>query len=324
MGGDGPVRTGAAAGHRGHFHEAVWYSTDDELLAVVVPFLLGGAEAGEPTVVALGTRAAGLVRDALPAGAAVDYLAGDDMYVRPASAIRSYRRLLADHVAGGARQIRVVGELAEFGRTWDWWARYESAVNHAYDDFPLWSMCAYDARITPAVVLEDVARTHPRFAVPGGGRVPSPSYVEPDAFLGEPRPPVPDPLQAGPPVVELVDPTPFQARRAVHDVDRGQLPRIDVDYLVVAVSETVTNALRYGRPPVVLRAWAGEDRIVVTVGDRGEGPQNPFAGLLPAADDAPGGRGLWITHQACSHVVAGRTAEGWTIRLTAGNPHAIG
>ena len=130
------MRTGAAAGHVGYFHEAVCYDSDEHLLGVVVPFLLDGVAAGEPTVVSLGERNAALVRAALPAGGPVIYLAGGDLYARPASAIRSYRRLLADHVSAGAGQIRIVGELApgSFGSTWDWWARYESAINHAYDE----------------------------------------------------------------------------------------------------------------------------------------------------------------------------------------------
>ena len=318
------MRTGAAAGHTGYFHAAVQYASDDELLAVTLPFLLGGVAAGEPTFVAFGERTAGLVRSALPRDSGVQFLTGGAVYARPAGAIRAYRKLLAEQVAAGAGQIRIIGELpvAAFGNTWDWWARYESAINHAYDDFPLWSMCAYDSRITPEPVLADVARTHPRFALPGGAHAGSPAYLDPRDYLSESRPPAPDPLQAGPPTMELADPTPGEARQAVHAADRGQLPASDVDDLVVAVSETVTNAMRYGGRPVCLRVWSGADRIVVTVTDRGAGPQDPFAGLLPARDQATGGRGLWITHQSCNHVAACGDDEGWTIRMIAGNTEA--
>ncbi|MFC3504024.1 anti-sigma factor RsbA family regulatory protein [Micromonospora krabiensis] len=317
------MRTGAATGHQGYYHEAVCYQSDDELLAVVLPFLRGGVEAGEPTFVALGERTAGLVRAALPAGTEVEYLPGGDVYARPTAAIRSYRKLLAAQVAAGAGQIRIIGELPRvaFGATFDWWARYESAINHAYDDFPLWSMCAYDTRTTPPHLLDEVARTHPRFATADGRHVPSPTYTDPPTYLREQRPARPDPLQARPPLIELTDPTAADARAAVHAVDRGVLPSDDVDDLVVAVSETVTNALRHGVPPVRLRVWAGTDRIVVTVTDGGDGPKDPYAGLLPAGDGATGGLGLWITYQSCNHVCLHRDAHGFTLRLTAGNPH---
>jgi hypothetical protein len=44
-------------------------------------------------------------------GSAVEFLTGGDVYARPAAAIQSYRRLLAGHVARGAGQIRIIGEL---------------------------------------------------------------------------------------------------------------------------------------------------------------------------------------------------------------------
>ena len=96
------MRTGAAAGHVGYYHEAILFDSDEHLLAVVLPFLLGGIEAGEPAVVGLGERNAELVRQALPAGSGVTFLPGGDVYARPTAAIRSYRKLLASYVADGA------------------------------------------------------------------------------------------------------------------------------------------------------------------------------------------------------------------------------
>ncbi|MFG2057220.1 anti-sigma factor RsbA family regulatory protein [Micromonospora sp. NPDC048930] len=316
------MRTGAAAGHVGYYHEAILFDSDEHLLAVVVPFLLDGVEAGEPAVVGFGDRNAALVRRALPAGSGVTFLPGGDLYARPTAALRSYRKLLAGYVGEGARQIRIVGELppAALGATWDWWARYESAINHAYDDFPLWSMCAYDTRVASPGVLTDVARTHPRVAGPDGSHLPTGVYTEPATYLTEPRPVLLDPVQRTAPLVELTDPTPAEARAAVRAADRGQLPADDVEDLMVAVSEVVANAVRHGRGPVRMRLWNGPDRIVTTVHDRGTGPTNPYAGLLPSGDGSSGGLGLWISHQSCNHVRLYRDDDGFTVRLTAGNP----
>ncbi|GAA0742065.1 sensor histidine kinase [Dactylosporangium roseum] len=316
------TRTGAAAGHHGYFHEAIFYDRPDDLLAVVVPFLLDGVAAGEPSIVAFGEHNAALVRDALPEGHGVTFLTGEGVYARPAAAIRSYRRLLAGHVADGAAQIRIVGELAPdlLGRMWDWWARYEAAINHAYDDFPLWSMCAYDTRRTLTPVLDDVARTHPNVAMPGGRHVPSGSFVDPLTFLSEPSTTAPDPIEERPPVAELADPTPGEARDVVRAVDGGRLRLHELEELTIAVSEVVTNALRHGRPPVRMRVWTAEDRIVVAVSDGGAGPKDPFAGLMPADHGGLGGLGLWITYQSCNHVRTSRTADGFTITLTGGAP----
>ena len=145
-----------------HRHEALLFPSDEELLDVLVPFLSDGFDAGEPTMVALSDRHLELVRSALPAGLPFEFLP-DDAYSRPAKVIRAYRERMAGHVRAGADRIRLVGELpaTSFGATWDWWARYEAAVNHAYSEFPVWCLCAYDRRATPPAVLRDVARTHP-------------------------------------------------------------------------------------------------------------------------------------------------------------------
>jgi anti-sigma regulatory factor (Ser/Thr protein kinase) len=313
------VRTGAAAGHQGYFHEAFYYASNDELLDVVVPFLAGGLAAGEPTIVALGEKNATLVREALPPDAPIEYLTGDAVYARPAGAIRSYRDLLADCSAGGVGQIRIIGEMPTeaMGDRWDWWARYEAAINYAYDEWPLWSMCAYDTRTTPPHVLDDVARTHPRVATPDGRHPRSPEYVAPERYLMASRPVLPDPLEHGPAVVDLADPSPGVARRAVEAAVSGTLTPESTSDLLIAVSEAVSNVWRHGKAPSRLRAWAGGGRAIVQVGDGGGGPTDPYAGLLPARAVTSGGLGLWLIHQLCDHVTFDRS-DGFTIRLVAG------
>ncbi len=263
------MRSGAASGHVGYFHEAFVYDSDEELLAVALPFLLDGVAAGEPTAVNLDERNAELVRRALPTGAEVTFLPVGDLYARPSVALRSYRELLASYVAAGAAQIRMVGELPPvlLGSTWDWWARYESAINHVYDDFPLWGICAYDRRSTPSHVLADVARTHPRVARPDGGHETADLYTDPMSYLTEPRPVPLDPVQRTTPLVELIDPTPARARAEVRAADDGLLAPDSADGLVIAVSEVVEQR-------AAARRAAGADAAVARARpDRGHRPR---------------------------------------------------
>ncbi|OXM60916.1 sensor histidine kinase [Amycolatopsis vastitatis] len=315
------MSAGPGTAERGYEHAAVHYASDAELLAVVVPFLAGGLAAGEQTVVSLEPDRAELVRAALAPSPGTHFLPAGDLYARPAAAIKSYRELMAGFVAGGAAGIRIVGEVprAAIDTSWDWWARYEAAVNHAYDEFPLRSVCAYDTRTTPRHVLDDVARTHPFLATPGGGHRANAGYVDPLSFLAGPRPVTPDPIEHTTPLADLTDPQPSAARRAVVAADKTDLPAAEIDDLVLAVSEITDNALRHGRSPVRLRIWADREHMVVTVRDAGRGPADPFAGLLPA-DRPEGGRGLWIAHQICSQVALHRDDTGFTVRLTAGRP----
>lgn len=317
------MRTGAAAGHIGYFHETAFYGSDDEYLQVAVPFLEDGRRAGEPTLVNCADHNTTLLRGVLGDVDGIEFLPAEHEYARPATTIQSYRKLFASLTAAGADQIRIIGEVPHpgVGAAWDGWARYEAAVNHAFREFPLWGICPYDTRTTPERVLAEVAQTHPHVATAGGGHHHNHDFVDPVSFLAQRPTPPRDPLELTLPALELVDPWPHDARQAI-DALETTLPAGMVDDLVTAVSEIVTNARSYGIAPVRMRAWTAPERVVVTVHDAGFGTTDPFAGLIPPHRDlGSGGLGLWIVHQLCSAVSLVRTDDGFTVRLVAGRPY---
>ncbi|BCJ47524.1 anti-sigma regulatory factor [Actinoplanes ianthinogenes] len=321
------MRTGAATGHPGYFHETAFYGSDEEFLGVIVPFFTGGLEAGEPVVSAFAARNQQLVRDVLGEDSGIRYLGGEQQYLRPAAAIRAYRELFGEYVAGGARQIRVAGDVPHpgVGAPWDGWARYEAAVNEAYDEFPVWGVCPYDTRTAPAHVIAEVRRAHPYLAH-AGVHAANPGFEDPLGLLRAPRiHHWRDPLEQVTPDVELVEPTSAHARTVIAAIAAGSdLPADSHSDLLIAVSEIVTNAIVHGLAPVVLRAWAGPHRVVVTVSDRGAGPTDPYAGLLPSRKAPRGGLGLWITHQTCGYVGLQKGPGEFTVRLVAGELSAGG
>jgi anti-sigma regulatory factor (Ser/Thr protein kinase) len=315
------MRTGAAAGHVGYFHEAVIYGSDDELVGIVVPYLEAALDAGEPTFAALQEGEEALVRSALGNPEHVGFLPAFS-HDRPPAAIKQLAALFRRLNTDGSDQVRVVSTVPHPGlrSPWDCWCRYEAASNDLLADLPGWGLCLYDRRITPPYVLEDVERTHPRLVGADGSHLLNPRYEEPEAFVRSMPPPPPDPLQAEPPVVEMTDPSSAAARHAVERAGaRTGLAKDKIDELLVAVSEVVTNAIMHGRPPVEVKSWVASGRIVVTVSDCGPGPEDPYVGLTarPSAGD-DGGFGLWITHQlvAATHQ---RGEDRFTIRLTAGD-----
>jgi MEDS: MEthanogen/methylotroph, DcmR Sensory domain len=127
----------APAEHLRMFHEAAFYNSDAEFLDIVIPFLEDGLATASPTVVALGEKNAELVRSAMSNTSHLSFM--HDRYLRPASLIKSLQHLFTEHLSEGARQIRVLGEVPHPGIEvpWEWWARYEATVNHAFDEFPL-------------------------------------------------------------------------------------------------------------------------------------------------------------------------------------------
>lgn len=316
------MRSGAAAGHRGYFHEAAFYGSDEQFLAVVVPFFTDGLAAGEPVVSAFATANQRLVHDVFSDASGVRYLGGEAQYLRPADAIRRYQELFGDYLSRGVQQIRVAGDVPHpgVGAAWDWWARYEATVNHAYDAFPVWGICPYDTRTAPAAVLADVRRTHPHVANVAQHDA-NPVFEDPAAFLRTRSDQWRDPIEHSPADLELIDPTSAQARAAVDSVAAASaLSGDDHNGLLVAVSEAVSNGLLHGRSPVVVRAWSQPARVVVTVTDAGPGPADPYAGLLPVDRGGLGGMGMWISYQVCAFVGLHRDGQGFTTRLIAGNP----
>lgn len=100
---------------------------------------------------------------------------------------------------------------------------------------------------------------------------------------------------------------PGDARRATRDaLVRWRLPEL-VDTVVLAVSELVTNAVRYGRPRVSLdlRRQAEQVRVEVHDGDPGEPPA--VSGEVPP--DAESGRGLGIVRALADDVSVEQVPE---------------
>jgi anti-sigma regulatory factor (Ser/Thr protein kinase) len=313
------VRSGAADGHVGHFHEAGFYGSDAEFRALIVPFAEEGIAAGEAVILGYDDRKSGLLRSWLTDPSAVEFLVGDSLYAAPARAIATYRRLFEFHLTMGAAQIRVAGDVPHPGNggRFEGWDRYECAVNTVWQDFPVWGLCLYDTTTAPAEVLDAVERTHPRIVSPSGGRRPSVRYQGAVAFQSLPGPP--DPLEQSTPVIELTGCSAAGARHALTQAGRGRVSDPVLHDLLLGTSEAVTNAMFYGEPPATVRIWAGPDRIVVHVHDHGPGPINPLAGLTPPADRLTDAElGLWLTHQLDIDVALIYSDDGFTVRLRGG------
>ncbi|GAA3624469.1 anti-sigma regulatory factor (Ser/Thr protein kinase) [Lentzea atacamensis] len=303
----------------GFYHQTALYGSDDEFLTIAVPFVEGGLRAGQPTVIACAEKNTTLLRDALGRDNGVTYLPGADQYARPADAIANYRDLFGAYARAGAPQIRTIGDVPHpgLGVPWDWWGRYENAINQVYAEFPLWGLCPYDTRITPAEVLADVARTHEYIATASGEHLPNADFGNGLALSRL----VPDVLERGSPLVTLIDPTPAAVREAVNAAIGGtSLSDDDAHDVVYAASEIVTNGLTHGVAPVLFRLWADASRVVVTVTDRGPGPSDPLAGLVPTTATRTAGLGLWILHRTCDYVSMGLGDDGFTVRVSVGGP----
>ena len=301
-------------------HDALLFSSPDELAAATVPFVQEGLAAGDVVVVTASPATADVVRTAVDDDR-VRVLPRDVAYGRRTpAAVTAFRRLTDELAATGARRVRVLGET-DFGRTEREqleWQRYEAVLNDALADRPLWGLCLFDTTRLPEPVLESVARTHPTVVV-GRSRTPNPRFVDPAAYLrGLPVPE--EPLQSGVPRLAVDGVADLIALRHAVAAELAAVggPREVVEDFLLAVDETTSNAVRHGAPPVGLRLWTSADRVVCTVTDHGPGLDDPFVGYGPAHGDdlSRGGMGVWLARQLCDHVDISSGPDGVTVRLT--------
>jgi AcrR family transcriptional regulator len=170
-------------------HEALVYSSDEEFVERVVPFLHDGLAASDPTTVVLTPSKSALLREALGQDAQrVSFADATTMYRRPAATIAEYRRYLDTELTRpGVDSVRVIAEipLELTGEEYAEWMRYESMFNRGFAGYPLWVVCGYDTRARPEQIVDEALRTHPIVST-RGSRNTNADYVETDKFLGPP------------------------------------------------------------------------------------------------------------------------------------------
>jgi len=302
-------------------HDAMFYGSDEEFVTALVPFARAGLERDEAVVAAVTRTNIDLLGDALDADASdISFIDRDEWYRRPATTVAGWQRLLADAAGRGHARMRLIGEVG-FGaeRHHPTWTRYEAALNDVFEQAPAWIVCPYDTRVLPAALLRDARRTHPATFHPEQRR--STGYLTPERFLDavpEPMPPV-----RGAPAVRLDlnrlagDNGVAPARHAVSAViAAGGWSRLDRgDDLILAMTEIVTNSIRYGRGRRELRVWTDRDTITCEVSDDGSGPADPLIGYRPPRPDTIGGRGMWIAQQLCDALAVTRRGDSTVVRF---------
>lgn len=267
-------------GIRGYEHTLFVYNSESELAEVAVPFLERSRETGEASVVAAGSSATQVLKEALPDDASVIF---DLEYSLPIAAIQTRRRMVSQLTERGAPRVRMVGEVPHPGvgqQDWESWAQYEAVINELYAELPLTGLCIYDRRLTPDHVLADLPKLHPLILDEEGQPQPHDDYVEPRDFL-ESQASSLDPIEHRAPQVDLPDVRKLRRlRRHIREAARKQaVAGPVVDDFILAVNEVVSEALIREVRPVSLRVWLDPAILVAHVSHPGYGP-DPMSGYL--------------------------------------------
>jgi hypothetical protein len=167
-------------------HEALVYSTAEELLAGTLPFVQRGLARGEAVLAVMGEGASALLREALEDDASrVTFVDAVEWYRSPRRTADACLRCVHDHLAEGASRVRIVCQpvwpttsavdVAE-------WKRYEAKLSVDLASVPVSFICAYDTRELPDDIVADALRTHPLLRSAEGARS-SARFTEPYAFV---------------------------------------------------------------------------------------------------------------------------------------------
>lgn len=301
-------------------HEALLFASQQALLEASVPWLRAGLDAGDVIALACDAEHNAALAAALGHHPAVRMLPQERIYHKAVDAVAFYHDLITATVAADHHRVRVLGEVG-FGtsaRGREEWLRFEAVCNHALAPLPLWSVCAYYTPDLPQSLVATALLTHPWLRT-ADGTASNNDYVPPDRLLNGVGPNLPTP-NAEAATVALAH---NDELRELRYVLRERLEDLDMssetaDAMVLAVNEVAGNALRHGRPPVLVTLWVTATHILCDVTDRGPGITDPLAGYTPPDPLRlpEHGAGLWMTRRLCDEVTTARRPTGFTVRLT--------
>jgi anti-sigma regulatory factor (Ser/Thr protein kinase) len=170
-------------------------------------------------------------------------------------------------------------------------------------------MCGYDRRIVPEAVVHQAWQTH-RVVHAGVWQI-SREFEEPELLVPSlelPFEPLSD-LRSLP-----IGDGRLEDRLADELIAEG-VGEARARDLLVAGREVLINAERHGDGVTAVRVGRVGERFVCEITDAGPGFEDPFAGYLPPALQAPDGAGLWIARQLTSKLELLSQPDGLTVRL---------
>lgn len=306
-----------------HGHSGALVADENELLAVALPYLDEGLRAGDLVVLAcpqdtvallareLGTRAAQVESEPR-----LNLLGS-----RPPDALTTCARYVERAKDSSSGRLRVLSEV-DFGpdpADWREGQRFDAVTNRLLGAEPMDIVCIYDRRRLAPAVVESARATHPTLIGAQGRRESNPDFQDPGTYV--PSLPLPrEPVEDGEPVLAVDDARTLAGLRHQLGAAIASLvpDREQQEDLHLAVSEIAANAFRHGTRPVSARIWAGGDRVVCVISDRGTSYGDPMSGFVPAhgLDLSRGGMGLWLARKLWDHVDVLPSPEGLSVRLS--------
>ncbi|NUT99172.1 MAG: sensor histidine kinase [Saccharothrix sp.] len=290
-------------------HPALFYRSDQEYLAALVPFAAEGLDAGQPVAMAVPGRRLDVVRTGL--GALARHVTLLDMAVEgrnPGRIIARVLRRFADRHPD--RHVRIVGEPIWAGRSADEYpacAQHEALINLAFDGRDVTILCPYDLSTLSPQAVDDALVTHP-VVWEGTESYPSDDYDVP-GLLSRYNEPLAAP--SGHAVFEVFGTGDLAGARRFAVSHADGLDR--VADLELIVTELATNSLRHAGGPCRVGVWRADGYLVCEVRDGGT-LSDPLAGRRPPGRGELSGRGLLMVNDLADLVRVHTGTSGTTFR----------
>jgi anti-sigma regulatory factor (Ser/Thr protein kinase) len=300
-------------------HTSLLYGSDRQYAAEAGDFLRDGLERGHRTLVMAPPSRTELLRSEL--GRDADEVTFVDDSIAYVPQWNVYRVLLdfaavapdvrSCVVAEQRLEHRTRAELVDY-------RRLESAINLVFAEHPVDLLCPYDTAL-PGDLLDIAVHSHDGLRT-GGSVAVNPGFQDPLAVLmGLSAVTVPPVGAATLDCSRLSDIA--LVRRSVRA--RGArigLARDVVADLELALTEVLTNALLHGSPPSLVHLYDEGGMWVCHVQDGGGLPMDLLSGVVPPAEPADHGYGLWLARQLVAAVDVGGDDSGTHVRLHTPRP----
>lgn len=302
-------------------HDLLIHESDRELVAGTVAFVEQGLASGGQVLVHSSKERVSLLRAALGTHPRLEYGLDSDLYLSPMTTLFGYERTVAQSQGGGDLWVTGTVPFGPDPLAHPAWTRYESLVNEVLGRYAFHALCTYDTRALPVSTIAAARATHPCLSN-GESRVESPYYVDPAAFLVDPRAASPRAPSSAPTASKIIrtarDLQPARHLVARIGIEASAVSRDEIDGFVVAVNEVMENGLQHGRPPVRLSIWVDPSTLTCLVSDSGPGIRDPLAGYRhPDLDDS---KGLWVARQFCDELMIRNSAlGGCSVLMSAGS-----
>jgi anti-sigma regulatory factor (Ser/Thr protein kinase) len=300
-------------------HAAAVYDSEASLRARATPFLRAGVDRGEAVQAIVPADVEEVLRSALGSdGDRVRWQEPGLSDQRLGEVFETFRGFFADrHRAGQPARLLTENDLDGDPDRLAAYLRLEAVSTQAFQPYAYTWVCLYNRRRHPQDMLASIAEVHPQLITDDGLPVPSTTYIDPTAYLlSNPGPvsPVPEPTELD---IVLAAPTDLPTMRHRLRTHRTRLGRSgdDVDLILIAVGEVVTNALQHGRAPCRMRAWEADRVLHVRVDDHGHSPGLAAAGYWRPASATSDRMGLWVARQLADVLHTQTSPTGTTVEL---------